>query len=213
MLPRALVALLVCVGGASSAGAGAVALDQRMPQPAQVMRQRAETFAPYAFADFCRRTPRECNPDSVKGHRMDLTPQRWHDLLEVNAIVNNTVIPRSDLEVYGVFDYWTIAGRYGDCEDYALTKQLYLRDRGWPMSDLLMTVVRDENGEGHAILTVRTTRGEFVLDNRQSQIVAWTEAPYTFVKRQADYDPKIWLALEAPEPIPDVGVATMKSPK
>ena len=38
--------------------------------------------------------------------------------------------------------------------------------RGWPESKLLITVVRDENNEGHAVLTVRTDEGDFILDNR-----------------------------------------------
>jgi hypothetical protein len=32
--------------------------------------------------------------------------------------------------------------------------------RGWPESKLLITVVRDENNEGHAVLTVRTDEGD-----------------------------------------------------
>ena len=48
---------------------------------------------------------------------------------------------------------------YGDCEDYVLLKRRLLAARGFPESTLLITVVRDENNEGHAVLTVRTDRG------------------------------------------------------
>jgi len=156
-----------------------------------------EVLAPYAFYDFCRRTPFECTPDSQPAPRVELTAKRWSEINEVNDIVNKTVISMSDWQNYGVADYWTIANKYGDCEDYALTKQLYLRQRGWPMNALLITVVRDEHGEGHAILTVRTSRGDFVLDNRQPRIVAWSQTPYQYIKRQSTLDPRIWLALNS----------------
>ncbi len=45
---------------------------------------------------------------------------------------------------------------YGDCEDYALLKRKMLMQAGWPREALLMTVVRDKKGEGHAVLTVKT---------------------------------------------------------
>jgi len=168
-----------------------------LPKPASAMRVGAEVLAPYAFYDFCRRTPHECEADAKAGASVELDQKHWAELVEVNMIVNTTVIPMSDWENYGVADYWAIANKYGDCEDYALTKQLYLRQRGWPMNALLMTVVRDENGEGHAILTIRTSKGDFVLDNRQPKVVAWTLTPYKYVKRQSSLDPRIWLTLDA----------------
>ena len=37
---------------------------------------------------------------------------------------------------------------------------------GWPRQALLITVVRDKKGDGHAVLTVKTDKGEFILDNQ-----------------------------------------------
>ncbi len=56
----------------------------------------------------------------------------------------------------------------GDCEDIALLKRRDLIEKGWPVGALLMTVVRQANGEGHAVLTVLTDRGDLVLDNLKS---------------------------------------------
>jgi predicted transglutaminase-like cysteine proteinase len=70
-----------------------------------------------------------------------------------------------------------------------------LHERGWPFENLLMTVVRTAWGEGHAILTVRTSKGDFVLDNLTSKIVPWNETSYRYYKRQSSTDPKIWVAL------------------
>ena len=72
--------------------------------------------------------------------------------------------------------------------------------RGWPQSTLLITVVRDENNEGHAILTVRTTRGDYVLDNKHSRILSWQQTPYVFIKRQSGKDPRQWVSLVPIEP-------------
>jgi predicted transglutaminase-like cysteine proteinase len=83
----------------------------------------------------------------------------------------------------------------GDCEDYALLKRQILMTRGWPKSALLMTVVRDENGDGHAVLTVRTSEGDFIADNRNSEIVNWRKTPYEYVMRQSYLNQQNWMRL------------------
>ena len=52
-----------------------------------------------------------------------------------------------------------------------------------------------KKGEGHAVLTVKTDKGEFVLDNQNENVVAWTETGYRFVKRQSQGDPNVWVSL------------------
>jgi predicted transglutaminase-like cysteine proteinase len=84
---------------------------------------------------------------------------------------------------------------YGDCEDYVLMKRKMLIDAGWPREALLITVVRDKNDEGHAVLTVKTDKGEFILDNQNENVVPWTETGYHFIKRQSQSDPNVWVAL------------------
>ena len=44
----------------------------------------------------------------------------------------------------------------GDCEDFVLLKRKKLIAGGFSPSDLLITVVRKPDGEGHAVLTLRT---------------------------------------------------------
>ena len=74
-------------------------------------------------------------------------------------------------------------------------KRRMLMQRGWPASALLITVVRDELGEGHAVLTVRTTSGDLVMDNRLDDVVTWHALPYDFIKRQSSVNPMAWVAL------------------
>jgi len=80
---------------------------------------------------------------------------------------------------------WTYPELYGDCEDYVLMKRRALMDKGWPASSLLVTVVRQTNGDGHAVLTVRTDRADYVLDNLSDTILPWNQSEYTFLKRQS----------------------------
>jgi predicted transglutaminase-like cysteine proteinase len=56
-----------------------------------------------------------------------------------------------------------------------LMKRQALARLGWPPSALLVTVVRDRRGQGHAILTVRTDQGDLILDNLNSNVVSWRQ--------------------------------------
>ena len=65
-----------------------------------------------------------------------------------------------------MLDHWDYpTDGKGDCKIYALWKRKLLMDIGFPRQALLMTIVRDLEGNGHTILTVKTDRGEIILDN------------------------------------------------
>jgi predicted transglutaminase-like cysteine proteinase len=89
----------------------------------------------------------------------------------------------------------------GACHSYALLKRRMLMQAGWPRSALLMTVVREANGEGHAVLTVKTNKGEFILDNLSQNILLWSETPYHYIKRQSQTDPNVWVSLSDPREV------------
>ena len=103
--------------------------------------------------------------------------------------------PITDIELYGVQEYWTLPTDRGDCEDYVLLKRQILMQRGWPSGALLITVVRDERGDGHAVLTARTAQGDYVLDNKVSAIKSWHQTGYKFIMRQSYVDPRMWMSL------------------
>jgi predicted transglutaminase-like cysteine proteinase len=125
-----------------------------------------------------------------------LSSKAWKDLVRVNNRVNQTIKPMTDLDHYGVVEKWTYPDDgYGDCEDYVLLKRRMLIDSGWPREALLITVVRDAKGDGHAVLTVKTDRGELILDNQNTAILPWYESGYRFVKRQSQSNPNIWISL------------------
>ena len=134
---------------------------------------------------------------------MVLTSKAWRDLVQVNAWVNNAIKPMTDLDHWGVVEKWSYPDDgYGDCEDYVLLKRRMLMEAGWPREALLITVVREANGNGHAVLTVKTDKGELILDNQNDDIRLWSDTGYRFVKRQSQADPNVWVSLGDPRAAP-----------
>jgi predicted transglutaminase-like cysteine proteinase len=166
-------------------------------QTSAFMRIYGATLPPFGFVKFCERTPSECRQGALEEARFEAKGTRMQQLDESNRSVNLAVEPATDLEVYGQTEYWTLPGAKGDCEDYALLKRHMLMNRGWPASALLMTVVRDEKGEGHAVLTARTVQGDYILDNKIEDVRLWNKTPYQFVMRQSYLNPKVWVALDS----------------
>ena len=156
-----------------------------------------EASVPYGWVDFCHRYHHECATEALPAVDVVMTPAVWGVVERVNRWVNDNVTPVSDWEHWGLEDQWDypIDGK-GDCEDYALLKRKMLMDAGVPRQALLMTVVRDENDEGHAILTLRTSKGDYVLDNKVNDIKLWSAAGYRYVKRQSQEDPNDWVSLK-----------------
>jgi predicted transglutaminase-like cysteine proteinase len=151
------------------------------------------TSIPVGHAEFCNSRPDECraNPNPVA--LVSLTEGLWQQLLSVNAGVNQHVVPVTDQDLYQVAEFWTYPNGYGDCEDYALAKRRELVNAGWPASTLLMAVVKQANGEGHAVLMVRTDRGDLVLDNQVGSVDLWSQTPYKFIKRQSQANAGQWV--------------------
>ena len=151
--------------------------------------------APIGHKRFCRDFPAECRVRSSRTEATVLSRARWKELLDVNAAVNGSVEPVTDQEFYATEEFWTYPQGFGDCEDYVLMKRRMLMQRGWPASSLLITVVRQRDGSGHAVLTARTTHGDFVLDNLDYRVRLWTETPYRYVRRQSASHSGRWKAV------------------
>lgn len=157
------------------------------------------TRIPIGWYDFCSRYPAECRLPLLPPVDATLNAATWRTLVSINNRVNKMIEPVTDMEQWGVAERWDYptTGK-GDCEDYVLLKRKLLIEAGLPRQSLLITVVRDKKGDGHAVLTVKTDRGDFILDNQNPQIVAWTATGYRFIKRQSQHDPNVWVSLGAP---------------
>jgi predicted transglutaminase-like cysteine proteinase len=151
---------------------------------------------PIGWVEFCAEHSSDCNAPPVSPRDVVLSTKAWKDLVRINKFVNTTIRPMTDLEHHGVVEKWSYPDDgYGDCEDYVLLKRRLLIEGGWPREALLITVVRDKHADGHAVLTVKSDRGDFILDNQNEDILLWSETGYRFVKRQSQSDPNLWVSL------------------
>ena len=174
-----------CAAAASPAAAG------------PFMQTGGRTTQPIGHYQFCQERPVECSTMTPAHAPYELTRKLWATMVSVNNAVNGSVVAKTDMENYGVEEKWAYpTNGFGDCEDYALEKRRRLMALGIPAGDLLMTVVRQRSGEGHAVLTMRTSRGDYVLDNLESKLLAWNDTGYTYLKRQSETNSGVWVKIE-----------------
>jgi predicted transglutaminase-like cysteine proteinase len=128
-----------------------------------------------------------------------MTPQLWSVLDSVNRGVNGAIREESDIAATGVSDHWDLpiadGRRVGDCEDFALEKRRALIARGLHESDLSLALVTTHWGESHAVLVVRTTTGDYVLDSLTPNVMPWRDLDYRWVERQSPADPGRWVRI------------------
>ncbi len=159
-------------------------------------KAQGETRPPIGYVNFCARYPSECRAMAIRGTtKVHLTPARWDLLMQVNSFVNRKIAPVTDQELYNRPEVWEYPTSAGDCEDYVLLKKRYLEGLGFPPETLLITVVLDEEGAGHAVLMIRTDSGDFILDNRRDRVLPWYRTGYRYLKRQSQQDPNRWVSL------------------
>jgi predicted transglutaminase-like cysteine proteinase len=139
-----------------------------------------------AYPDLCR--VRSGKRTTSEDGSVAFTNEAMAELDSVNASVNAAIQPSHR-------DAWTPGEPIGDCKDFAMTKRQRLIDAGWPTSALPTAIVRLPSGELHLVLVARTTQGDFVLDNLNSQIAPWTRVSYQWEKIQSTTDGVTWLDL------------------
>jgi predicted transglutaminase-like cysteine proteinase len=209
MLRRsAVLSLLIATAAVADVRADAANPSSVQDRSSPYLRVFGVTQPPYGFVEFCHREPAECRDGKPEVQRRAGSKEDLAELDRINRGVNREVEPISDLDLYGVTEFWTLprSGK-GDCEDYALEKRKRLMQAGWPPSALLLTVVLDEKGEGHAILTARTGSGDYVLDNKVDDLKLWHRTPYKFIMRQSYLNTKVWMSLDPKEAMPSVPMA------
>lgn len=170
-----------------------------MASTTQVQSRPMETVGlttqPIGHHTFCQALPQECQRTKT-AQPENLTPEKWRQLVMLNKRVNATITPQTDMEIWGINELWSYPDTVGDCEDYVLLKRHALMQSGFSPSNLLITVVRQPNGDGHAVLTVRTSNGDFVLDNLRDDVLAWQDTEYTYLKRQSTNHAGRWEAID-----------------
>jgi predicted transglutaminase-like cysteine proteinase len=191
LLRTALVGLPLIVGGATTEAQTLASL----PSPSAAIEKNGGARPVAAWVDFCRRHPTECAVDTSEAATITMTSEVWRTILSVNRRTNARIKPKTDVEHWGVVDRWDFPDDgYGDCEDYQLLKRKLLAERGFSRRAMRMTVVIDDLGEGHAVLMIRTDRGDYILDNKTSAVLPWRDTGYTYVKREGQ-DSTAWVSL------------------
>jgi predicted transglutaminase-like cysteine proteinase len=174
------------VGAATLLGLAATAQAQTLASlPSEAGAKVQGDARPIAaWVTFCQSYAAECAVDRTEPPRISLTPATWA-----------TVEPMTDQDHLHVADRWDLAeDGIGDCEDFQLLKRHLLAEAGLPRRAMRMTVVIDEKGEGHAVLTLVTDRGDLVLDNKTNAILPWHRTGYVFIKRESQ-DAVAWVSL------------------
>jgi predicted transglutaminase-like cysteine proteinase len=184
------VAIAACAALYMINPVSAAQVDLTNPAFAQIS---GPTSIPIGHSEFCKTHRKECGAYARQVELETLTESNWATLVSVNDRMNREIVPVTDEDLYKVEEFWTYPKGYGDCEDIALAKRRELIAEGWDASTLLMAVVREKNGNGHAVLMVRTDRGDLVLDNQDGSVKVWADTPYTFVKRQSQANAGEWV--------------------
>lgn len=181
------------VRSAMSAGDAGLPIPDAKAMPASEIAAPA----PAGFVSFCTRFADQCRLSKDAPAVTTMSSTQWMELQEINLVVNRAIKPMDDQRHYGRAEYWTIpTDGFGDCEDYALTKRRDLIAAGFPAQALRMAVVLTGQGERHAVLTVVTDRGDFVLDNLTNTIRGWNDTDYQWIERQDPNKAWGWVSLD-----------------
>lgn len=183
-----LVAMIAIVASATSAVPA--------PQPHAGMITGGVTSQPIGHYEFCQSHRDECSVRSRSNAAPRVTEYGWSIVRNINSTVNSSIAPMTDQDLYGRDEVWSYPADAGDCEDFVLLKRKKLIEHGFSASNLLITVVRKPDGEGHAVLTLRSADGDYILDNLEDEVKIWHETPYTYLKRQATFNTGRWVTIE-----------------
>lgn len=173
--------------------AGQATADNDVPGMMLIGRRTPQPIGHY---EFCQRMSSECRIWSDRRDPVQMSDAIRTLLDSINTAVNRSIKAMSDDKAYSKQEFWTFPdGGTGDCEDYVLLKRKMLHSHGIALSNLLITVVRQKNGQGHAVLTVRTGDGDLILDNLNDDVKPWTQTGYRFMKRQSARYTGRWVSI------------------
>ena len=176
-------------------------------QAATAMKTGNLTSQPIGHFEFCKRNVAECRVKSPSVAPLTGGPKTMALIKAVDERVNAAILPQTDADIYGKDEVWAYPSVAGDCEDFVLLKRRILMNRGISAANLLITVVRKPDGEGHAVLTVRMKDGDYILDNLNDEVKPWDKTGYRFLKRQSSENTGHWVTIEGPR---DVLVGALK---
>ena len=132
---------------------------------------RLAAVTPLSMQFFCAKNRSECRGGSSA--QVALTPKLMTMLKQVNVHVNRSIRPQADTA-----DVWSLNPEAGDCEDYVLSKRSMLIRQGVSSGSLRIAYTKTRQGEPHAVLLVRTSQGDYVLDNLNNSVKTLRSSGY-----------------------------------
>lgn len=186
---RSVQTLALVVLSASTVTLGAT---QAVAQDA-FLAARMTVSAPAGASNLCGRYPWACQTSKgatkISGGQLDVA-------IKLNRQINRQVPSISDQAQYGRIEHWSLpTSRGGDCEDFALLKKRHLIEAGLDPQMLMVSTVLDRNRNAHAVLVMRTSQGDFILDNLRDEVLHWRQTGYTFLRMQDPSNPSRWTAV------------------
>jgi len=168
-----------------SVGGAAGYANSRSVTSAELVTHTA-AITPLAMQFFCAKHKNEC----ASGGRSQVTmsPDLLAVLKTINVTVNRSIRPKRDTA-----DVWELNPQSGDCEDYVLSKRSALIKRGVSSGALRIAYTHTRRGEPHAILVVKTSQGDFVLDNLSNSVKSLRASGYT-IRSMSSSNPTRWVA-------------------
>lgn len=192
------IAVALALAGALAAGCltAAHAAGTATIEPSSPIAFQDPVPIPVGYYELCVSSPSVCRPRAGRLPRtadgaVRATPELFERLQSVTVAVNRSITPVADRNAPGI-GRWRIDPKAGNCKDYALTKRQQLLAAGLPSSAALVAIVRLWSGEQHAVLVVRTDRGDYVLDNLDDSVRPWRRVSYRWEKIQSPTDTWIW---------------------
>ncbi|MCB2115500.1 MAG: transglutaminase-like cysteine peptidase [Rhodobacteraceae bacterium] len=163
--------------------------------PTPYLIARKAMPAPAGFGALCASYAWLC-ARSGAGRAADASALRLAE--PVNRRINHQVRQIADRRQYGRDEVWALPTRQGgDCEDIAMLKKLRLIEAGIAPEHLLVATALDLNRSAHAVLILRTSAGDYVLDNLRDRIRPWQQTGYSFLLMQDPKAPARWTAIFA----------------
>tara|TARA_R110002020_G_scaffold10961_8_gene41584 strand:- start:1350 stop:1898 length:549 start_codon:yes stop_codon:yes gene_type:complete len=173
-----MVGVLMATG---SAGAALANLPSSI-----VTFERVSAAGPASFQMFCAVNPDECRPGGAS--KVALTESMLAEIKRVNQRVNRAIRPKLDSPA---LQLWRVNPPSGDCKSYVISKRHALMAAGLPSSALRIAFVKTRRGENHAVLVLKTDRGDLTLDNLTGDIKLFAETGYRVVAISGT-NPKRW---------------------
>ncbi|MHA6297969.1 transglutaminase-like cysteine peptidase [Devosia sp. CAU 1758] len=176
--------LVLALTMASVGTAAAYINDHAYKGFAPVVQTAAIT--PLSMQYFCAKNRAECRGGG--SGQATMTPNLMAVLQQVNVHVNRAIRPRVDNA-----DIWELNPTEGDCEDYVLSKRSMLIRNGVSAGSLRIAYTHTRRGEPHAVLVVRTSQGDYVLDNLSNSVKTLRASGYN-IRSMSSSDPSRWTA-------------------